>query len=489
MRHRNMWIAIVCIYTGCHLNVFGQGMDSIVIKPDMRQMEELSKAINREAGEKAIKIKTDYETLFRRIREQDDAVMDWLRTADQKAWEALTEQKERGLSLLKERWEKVGQGGRYLSRFDTLQTLFSFAGMESPELMRKATDAVTLMKDKLGATEVTDQWIRERQQMLYDALSRHSSLPSGIKKAFDQWKGEAWVWKARAEAWRETLNNPQQIEKEALRILHRQPFFQKFMAENGELARLFGPPSGASDLPAGTPIPGLQTRASVAEALQARFGVDALQSGGALQQQIQNGMDQLSNQQNNPIAQAVSEVTQAVEQVKATLSPAQQEKADLKAQPLKKRFEFGANLQSATRMQNFPAVRDIGLSAGYKLNPRSVVGIGIAYKFALGESWKDIEWTHEGVGFRSFFDWRLASAGSKLLKGIWLTGGFEMNYWARIARDAQWEDLAWEKSGLVGVTKTIAAKRKEGKVQVLYNLIGSNGTAGGNLIFRYSKNF
>lgn len=470
MGHRITLTALLCFYSGWHLNAVGQIPDKMDVKPDIRQMEELAKGIIKEAGEKSGRITSDYDAFFRRVEVHDDVVMVWLRSADQKAWEDLLEQKQRGLALLKERWEKVGQGGRYLSRFDTLQTLFSFAGMESPELMRKATDAVTLMKDKLGATEVTDQWIRERQQMLYDALSRHSSLPSGIKKAFDQWKGEAWVWKARAEAWRETLNNPQQIEKEALRILHRQPFFKKFMAENGELARLFGPPAGSNGLPPGTAIPGLQTRATLAQELQARFGAAALQSGGALQQQLQSGMDQLSQQQNNPLAQAVSEVTQAGEQVQAALSPRQQEKADLKAQPLKERFEFGVNLQSATRIQDFPAVRDIGLSAGYKLNPRSVVGIGIAYKFALGDSWKDIDWTHEGVGFRSFFDWRLASAGSKFLKGIWLTGGIEMNYWSRIARDAQWEDLAWEKSGLVGVSKRFEKKEKALNVHILFLL-------------------
>jgi hypothetical protein len=119
-------------------------------------------------------------------------------------------------------------------------------------------------------------------------------------------------------------------------------------------------------------------------------------------------------------------------------------------------------------------VRDVGLSLGYKLNPRSVIGVGIAYKFALGESWKNIDWTHEGVGLRSFIDWRMTEAGGKLFKGLWLTGGFEMNYWSRIAGNATWKELAWQKSGLMGVTKTLKFKRKEGKVQVLYDFMQKN---------------
>jgi hypothetical protein len=144
-------------------------------------------------------------------------------------------------------------------------------------------------------------------------------------------------------------------------------------------------------------------------------------------------------------------------------------------------------MQSAVRIQDFPAVRDIGLSLGYKLNPRSVVGVGVAYKFALGESWKDIEWTHEGVGLRSFLDWRISAAGSKLLKDFWITGGFEMNYWSRIAGNVQWKELAWEKSGLVGLTKIQETKHRKIKLQLLYPLVNNSLNFDKNqLIFRIS---
>jgi hypothetical protein len=176
-------------------------------------------------------------------------------------------------------------------------------------------------------------------------------------------------------------------------------------------------------------------------------------------------------------------------ELQQTLSPAQQEKAGLKSKSFKERLEIGWNLQSATRIQNFGAIRDVGLSIGYKLNPRSVAGVGIAYKFALGESWQKLKWTHEGVGFRSFIDWRVAAAGSKLLQGIWLTGGFEMNYWSRIPQGVQFRNLAWERSGLVGVTKKLSFFKKEGKVQILYNLISSANINGNGLAVRFFRNF
>jgi hypothetical protein len=189
-----------------------------------------------------------------------------------------------------------------------------------------------------------------------------------------------------------------------------------------------------------------------------------------LQQQLQNGMDQLSQQQTPSLQNILSELnipTSIGNGNVGEMTPKQQEHAALKSKTFKERIEFGWNMQNAMRIQDFPAIRDVGLSLGYKLNPRSVIGIGVAYKFALGESWKDVEWTHEGVGLRSFLDWRISSAGSKLLQNIWITGSFEMNYWSRIANDMRWKDLAWDKSGLIGISKMVFVAKGYIKTQLL----------------------
>lgn len=67
-----------------------------------------------------------------------------------------------------------------------------------------------------------------------------------------------------------------------------------------------------------------------------------------------------------------------------------------------------------------PGGADIGLSIGYKLNNHSVVGFGTSYKAGLG-SIEKIKVSHEGIGLRSFMDW-------KLKKQFFVSGGFEMNY-------------------------------------------------------------
>jgi hypothetical protein len=52
----------------------------------------------------------------------------------------------------------------------------------------------------------------------------------------------------------------------------------------------------------------------------------------------------------------------------------------------------------------------LGLSVGYKLNDKSIIGIGASYKIGWGSSWKNISITNQGVGLRSFIDWQLKGA-------------------------------------------------------------------------------
>ena len=65
-----------------------------------------------------------------------------------------------------------------------------------------------------------------------------------------------------------------------------------------------------------------------------------------------------------------------------------------------KRLEFGSNFQSQKSTYFFPATTDIGLSVGYKLNDKSILGIGASYKVGLGKGWNDIHISHQGIGLR-----------------------------------------------------------------------------------------
>ena len=111
-------------------------------------------------------------------------------------------------------------------------------------------------------------------------------------------------------------------------------------------------------------------------------------------------------------------------------------------------------MQTVQSTNYFPVTSDVGLSVGYKLNDKSIIGIGASYKMGWGQNIKHINITSQGAGARSFLD-------VKLKKSIWLSGGFEMNYRTTITSIDQLKDAsAWQQSGLVGLSKKFNVKTK-----------------------------
>ena len=458
--------------------VSGQVADTLPLKLTVQQVATVTHDIKAKANAQMEAIETQWQARKGRLKKQEEKILQWLQQTDKQASDAIGKLDGLQLTDITNRWKNGQTAAPYIARLDTLKTLLGFHETLQLPQVAEAEALLKKLQSSLGGAEEASSWLQQRQNSLFEALRKQAKLPPEISKAFDKWKGEAAVWKAQVAQYKEVLNSPEKIEREALKILQKQPFFQQFMAKHGELARLFGPPAGADAAGVGNPIPGLQTRQSLMQDLQTRFGASAIQSGGALQQQIQNGMDQLSDQQamqlGNILENAGLPKPEGAGELQQTLSPAQQEKAGLKSKSFKERLEIGWNLQSATRIQNFGAIRDVGLSIGYKLNPRSVAGVGIAYKFALGESWQKLKWTHEGVGFRSFIDWRVAAAGSKLLQGIWLTGGFEMNYFTNMTNLLQINHNSWNNSLIIGITKSLKIGRSINKIQIVYRINNPN---------------
>jgi hypothetical protein len=125
-----------------------------------------------------------------------------------------------------------------------------------------------------------------------------------------------------------------------------------------------------------------------------------------------------------------------------------------KTKSLWKRLEYGTNIQSQKSNNLFPTTSDIGLSLGYKLNDRSTVGIGASYKIGWGRGWDHLDISSEGVGLRSYIDWKIKGA-------LWISGGFEMNYRSGFTNLSQLQHYdSWQRSGLLGITKVLPIKTK-----------------------------
>ncbi|MBC7383685.1 MAG: hypothetical protein H7296_11955, partial [Bacteroidia bacterium] len=126
------------------------------------------------------------------------------------------------------------------------------------------------------------------------------------------------------------------------------------------------------------------------------------------------------------------------------------------------------------------------LSVGYKLNDKSTTGIGVAYKMGYG-SIQNFKISHEGIGLRSFIDW-------KLKKQFFVSGGYEMNYNTVFTnlRSLQ-SSNEWQRSGLIGITKKIKIKTKYVKgtnLQLLYDVLHNNHVVPTQpIVFRVGYNF
>ena len=374
--------------------------------------------------------------------------------------------------------------GPYVQRLDSLAGMLQYlqGGLDKVPGMEQ----VAALKARLGVLEEYQQQLQQRQQEWQQLLTANGLVGKYLPASFKKLQTQVMAGKLQLEQWKTTLNDPSKVEQEALKWLQKVPAFQRFMQQNGELARLFGM-GNAANANATVNVAGLQTIQGMQQLLQQRFG-NGQQVQQQLQSQLQAGMAQISQaqQQLNGLLQ---QVQQGGSLGNTAITPYQQEQAALKSKTFLQRFELGWNLQTGQRVRQFPASNDLALSAGYKLNPKSVIGGGIAYKFGLG-TWQKIRLSHEGIGLRSFIDWRLTNSNAKLFANLWLTGGYELNYWQRMERLTGLRSLAWQQSGVIGLTKQVKVGKQTSKIQLLVDLVQlPSGQPGRYLLFRVGRGF
>ncbi len=112
------------------------------------------------------------------------------------------------------------------------------------------------------------------------------------------------------------------------------------------------------------------------------------------------------------------------------------------------RLEYTTDIQFAKSNNLLPSALNIGLGIGYKLNDKSILGVGMSYKMGMGTI-QHISITHQGIGFRSYGDYKIKGS-------IFLSAGYEMNYNAAFKNIEQLKNYnAWQGSALIGISKKI----------------------------------
>ena len=337
---------------------------------------------------------------------------------------------------------------------------------------------VNQLQHKLKEAADIQNYLQQRQAQLKQLLLGYSNLPQSISKQFGKYRQDVYYYSQQIKEYKEIINDPDKLLRKTLSILQGIPAFQKFMSKYSMLASLFPVPDNY-----GTPqaLAGLQTRADVQQMMMQQLALPATNGANAnpaqyIQQQMQQAQGELSELKDK-LQQLGNGNNGSSDMVTPDFKPNNQ-----KTKSFLQRIELGTNIQTQRATNFFPTTSDIAITAGYKLTDKSIIGIGVNGRVGWGKSWKQIRLTAEGIGFRSYAEWKapdLFKTNSRFMASLWFTAGAELNYTKTVESLAVFKNYSnWTKSALAGLTKKYTmnsplkkGKKIQGSMQVLYDFL------------------
>ncbi|HEV7737752.1 MAG TPA: hypothetical protein VGO47_10330 [Chlamydiales bacterium] len=367
------------------------------------------------------------------------------------------------------------EGKEYDAHLDTLSTALKFLDAntlttlsEKTATLKNSRSQLSKLENKFDYTEQVKRLIKQRQTILKEQLSKF-----GLAKSLMKYSKTAHYYGEQIKEYRSILSSPEKLERKLMSSLQQLPAFQQFMEKHSAFAAMFPLPTMDGSLPAGT-----QTREQIAQILQTQTGSLGQSPDQFMQQQLQTAQ----NSVNGLKEKLKNKLKTGDEPEELDFKP-----NDQKTKSFWKRLELGTNMQSVKSNSFFPSTTDIGLSLGYKLSTNGIVGIGASYKLGLGKSIKDLKFSNEGIGLRSFVDWKIKGS-------FYVSGGYEQNYRASFRSIAELNGIStWQQSGLLGISKIISMKAKvfkKTKLQLLWDFLSYQSLPKGEPIkFRLGYNF
>ncbi len=353
--------------------------------------------------------------------------------------------------------------GNYFPYLDTLKQSLSFINKAKgikdsignmQGRLNASINSVDQMQAKLATVDQINEYMKQRETVLQSQLRTFPGIADNLGKI----NKEFVYYQAQIEEYKNTLNDPEKIEKIALGILRKMPAFQKFVQQNSQLAGIF--PSSSSSLSgdgSASVINGLPSRLAVQQFAQKEMPSyttpDVTQ---AVQQKVEGAQSALSN-----LKEKLNSLGGKGDVSMPDFSPNSQH-----TKSVSKRLEFGANMQFGNSTGNMPASSNFGLQAGYKLNDKSSIGIGLSYTMGLGTGWNHIRFSNEALGMRTYLKWKPKGT-------FFLQGGGEWNYMTQFSSIAELKKFnAWQTSMLLGLGKDYKVSKKlSGSVQFLYDFL------------------
>lgn len=336
--------------------------------------------------------------------------------------------------------------------------------------IKSASENLKDLEHEVAASEKLEQFIKERKKKLINESVKYLAKNKHLQKI----NKEAFYYAETLKNYKEIFSDEKKVEQLAVNALKKVPGFSEFIKKNNALAGLFNVPSNY-----GTPasLTGLQTRNSIDNMLNSRLAMGGPDSRSLIQQNIQNSRNELARLKSEYLKGLNNGNVPELPDFKPNMQ---------KTKTFFQRLEYGFDIQFGKKSSFIPSTTDIAFTIGYRLNDKSVVGLGANYKLGIGPVNK-ISFSNEGIGFRSFIDW-------KLKKQFFLTGGYESNYYSSFKNlpEVIYSD-SWQQSGLIGITKKVKSGSKTFKnlkLQLLYDFLSGQQTpVGKSFIYRIGYTF
>lgn len=408
-------------------------------------------------------------SIEQKLNKQTDKYLDKLQRREnklrKKLWKKDSTLAKQLFDGVDEKYEQLknlnGNVGKYQSVYsghlDSLSTALNFLKdqnvSDNPQL-QKTLAQYTELQQKLNASDQIKKQLQQREQMLKEHFEK-----LGMVKELKRFRKDVYYYQQQIKEYKQAFEDPNKIEAKLMEVVMKLPQFKDFFAKNSLLGSLFALPGGNATNTTAS-LAGLQTRAMVNQSLVDRFGSSTAVTQ-QLQQNVRSAQGQLNQLKNKISSYSNGSYGNTADGDIPDFKPNQQ-----KTKGFLQRLEYGGNIQSQKARYFFPVTSDVALSLGYKLSDKSSIGIGASYKVGWGSNWNNIRLSHQGVGLRSYLDWKIKGS-------FYFSGGYEQNYRTMINSIGQLRDYsAWQASGLVGLSKKYSiSKKMKGEMKILWDFM------------------
>jgi hypothetical protein len=329
------------------------------------------------------------------------------------------------------------------------------------------------IQHKLNATAQLEAYIKQRQQQLQETFEKFA-----LQKYLNNYFKEGYYYVEQIKAYRNILQDPKRLEQNIISLASRIPMFSRFMQQFGIMAAMF-PATSAEMASNNNAFAGLQTRNQVMQDIQDRLGAsgaDALQAATQLQQNIADASQYLNKLKDNIRAAGGNSGNFNMPNFKGKVN-------HLRTKTFLQRLQIKTDWASQRNNNIVPNNIDMGVGVAYQISASKTIGTMVTYKLGTGNGIRNIKFTNEGLGFRSFAD-------IKFKKNFWAVAGYEWQYQFRFSNINTLRQQPWQQLALAGISKKYKVGKKGGEFKMLYDFLAKRQyPQTQSFIFRTGLNF